>query len=78
MSWADGRGTKSWFGSWVLSSKSSAFPRSAIGLAIVLHSAGPFTPPKLRLSDIRTYNVPFQLILLADWVAACAYKCGSR
>ena len=45
-----------------MSSKSSVFPRSAIGLAIVLHLAGPFASSKAGLSDMRMYNVTFQLI----------------
>ena len=67
MSWVDGGCIKSWFGDWVscgyqVLSKSSAFPRSAIGSEIVLHSSGPFAPPKVSLSEMRRYNVPFQLI----------------
>ena len=67
MSWVDGGGIESCFWDWVsrgyqVSSKSRAFPRSAIGLVIVLHSAGLFAPPKVSRSDITTYNVPFQLI----------------
>ena len=67
MSWVDGRGIESWFGAWVsrgsqVSSKSSAFPRYAIVSAIVLHLAGSFAPPKVSLSEMRTYNVPFKLI----------------
>ena len=63
----DGRGIDSWFGDWVyrgsqVSSNSSAFSRSEIGLVIVLHLSGPFAPPKVSLIDMRTYNVPFRLI----------------
>ena len=52
-------GVKSWFGAWIshgfqVSSKSSAFQRSAIGLAIVLHLAGPFAPPIVSLSEMGT------------------------
>ena len=39
-----------------------AFPISALGLAIVLHLTGPFATPNMSLSDMRTYNVPFQFI----------------
>ena len=67
MTWVDGGGIESWFRAWIscgyqVSSKSRAFLRSVIGLAIVPHSAGPFAPPKVSLSDMRMYNVPFQLI----------------
>ena len=67
MSWVDGGGIEYWFGAWVsrgyqVLSKSRQFPRSAIGLAIVLHLAGPFAPTKGSFSDMRTNNVPFQLI----------------
>ena len=67
MYWGDGGGIKSWFGAWVycgsqVSSNSRAFPRSAIGSEIVIHSAGKFAPPKLSLIDMRTYNFPFHLI----------------
>ena len=41
---------------------SSAFPRSTIGLSIVLHLDGPFAPPKVSISDMRTHNFPIQLI----------------
>ena len=54
MSWVDGGGIESWFGDWFsfgsqLFSKNSLFPRSAIGLAIVIHLAGPFDPLKVSL-----------------------------
>ena len=67
MPWLDGRWIKSWFGAWVscgsqVSSKSRAFLMSAIGSAILLHSADPFASPKASLSNRRTYNVPFQFI----------------
>ena len=67
MPWVDGGGIKSWFGDWFycgsqVSSKSSAFPRSAIGSAIVVHLDGPFAPPKVIIIETRTYNVTFQLI----------------
>ena len=47
MPWVDGGGIKSWFGDWFycgsqVSSKSSVFSWSAIGSAIVIHSAGSF------------------------------------
>ena len=59
MSWVDGGGIEYWFGAWVsrdsqVLSKCSAFPRSSIDLAIALHLAGPFAPPKASLSDTRT------------------------
>ena len=59
MSWVDGEGIESWFEAWVyrgfqVSSKSSAFWRSAIGSEIVLHLSGPFAPPKVRLIEMRT------------------------
>ena len=65
--WVDNGVIESWFGAWVsrgsqVSSNSRAFPRSAIGLAIVLHLDGPFAPTKGSFSDMRTNNVPFQLI----------------
>ena len=64
--WMAGGG-ESLFGYWVscgyqVSSKRRAFLRSAIGLAIVLYLAGIFTPQKVSLINMRTYNVPFQLI----------------
>ena len=67
MSWVDGRGIQSWFGVWVscvsqVSSKSREFTRFAIFSAIVLHLSGTFSPPKVSLSDMNTYNVPFRLI----------------
>ena len=67
MSWVDDRGVESFFGAWVscssqVPSNSRAFSKSSIGSEIVLHSAGPFAPPKVSLSDISTYNVPLQLI----------------
>ena len=67
MSWVDGGGIESWFGAWVsrgsqVSSKSCAFPRSAIGLTIVLYLAGPFAPLKGSLSEMMMYNVSFHLI----------------
>ena len=61
-------------GSQVLS-KISAFLRSMIGSAIVLHSSGLFAPPKVILSEMRVYNVPFQVILVADLIVACADRC---
>ena len=75
-----GRGIKSCFGALVscgfqVSSNSSAFPRSEIGLAIVLYLDSLFTPPKVSLSEMRTYNVPFQLILVADCIAPYSDKC---
>ena len=53
------RGIEFWFGAWVyrgyqVFSKSRAFPRSAIGLAVVLLLTGLLAPPKLSLSDMRT------------------------
>ena len=62
-----GGGIESWFGDLVSRGyqvlyKSSLFPRSEIGSAIVLHLAGPFAPLKVILSEMRTYNFPFQVI----------------
>ena len=70
MYWVDGGGVYAWFGAWVycgsqVLSKSRASPRSDIGLEIVLHLVGPLSPTKVSLSDMRTYNVPFQLFLMA-------------
>ena len=67
LSRVDGGGIESCFGGWFylsyqLLSNSSEFLRSAIGLVIVFHLAGPFTPQKLSLSEMRTYNVLFQVI----------------
>ena len=67
MSWVDGGGIESCFWDWVsrgyqVSSKSRAFPRSAIGLVIVMHSSVLLAPPKVSLSDMKIYNVPFQFI----------------
>ena len=67
MSCVDGKGIESWFGGWFycgsqVYSNSSVFPWHEIGSAIVIYSPGTFDPPKVSLSDIRTYNVPFQLI----------------
>ena len=67
MSWVDVGGIKYWSGAWVcrgfqVSSKIRAFPRSATSAAIVIQSTGPFAPPKSILSDMRTYNAPFQFI----------------
>ena len=59
-------------------SKSNAFPRSAIASAILLHLDGTFAPTKVSLIEMRTYNVPFQFILLANWIAAFADKCCHR
>ena len=83
MSWVDVGGFESWFGDWVsrgypLSSNSRAFLRYANDSAILLHLAGPFAPPKVIISDMRTYNVPLQLILLADCIMDCANKCCRR
>ena len=83
MSWVDGGGIKYWFGALVscgyqVSSKSRALPRSAIGLSIVLHSAVLLAPPKVSLSDMETYNFPFQFIWVAYWIVACADKCCRR
>ena len=63
----DGGGIEYWFGDWFsrvsqVSSKIGAFLRSAIGSAILIHSYGPFAPPKVSLSEMRKYNVPFQVI----------------
>ena len=67
ISWVDGGGIESWFGDWIscgsqVLSKSSEFLRSVIGSAIVIHLDGPFAPPKVSLSEMRTYNLTFQLI----------------
>ena len=67
MSWVDGGGIKSCFAAWVsrdsqVSSKSRAFLRSAIDSEIVLHLDGPFDPPKVSHSALRTYNAPLQFI----------------
>ena len=79
VSWVDGRGIKSWFGDWVsrgsqVSSKSSTFLRSEVGSVILLHLGGTFTQPKVSLSEMRMYNGPFQLIQVANWIAACDDK----
>ena len=83
MSLVDGGGIKSWFGVWVscasqVLSKSRAFLRSVNGLEIVLHLAGLFAPPKVSLSDMRTYNVPLHLVWVANWIADCADNCCRR
>ena len=82
-SWVDGVGIESWFGAWFsrgfqFPSDNSAFLRSEIGLAVVLHSDGPFAPPKVSLSEMRTYNVPFLLIWMDSCIAAYADKCSCR
>ena len=77
MFWFDCKGIYYWFGAWVscvsqVLYNSRAFPGSAIGSAIVIRSDGPFAPLKVSLSDMRTYNFPFQLIQVAYWIAACS------
>ena len=62
-----GGGIEYWFKAWVscgsqVFSKSSAFTRSAICSAIVIHLTGLFSPPKVSLSDMSMYNIPFQVI----------------
>ena len=67
MSWDDDGGIESWFGDRVscgsqVLSNSSEFPRSEIGLEIVIHSGGMFAPQKVSFSKMTMYNIPFQLI----------------